>query len=209
MKIFFTNIPLQQQGALLRGVYEAADPPRLFLPEGTRFPILTAVNGYVEPEEEFRLVAVSGNTEAERNNLEYLAAETEELCRNRGFSCPRGVEKAEAPSDPGILSLTSIFQNLIPLISDDDELFACVTFGTKPQSMALLTALRYAYRIRKNVTITCVVYGKVDRDFRTKQETGRQVYDETALIRLDEITRMLADSRVKDPEKIIRSILTP
>lgn len=210
MKKFFTNIPLQLPGQLTSGVYEAVDNQRLSMDAPTRFPILTAVNGYAEPGEEFRVIAITGDTETERHNLDLLREELNALCERRGIKCPKGVETVSAAADQRVASHVSVFEKLITLTEDNDELFACLTYGTKPQSMALLTAIRYAYRLKKNTTVSCIVYGNVDREQRDgkRVETGRQVYDETAMAQLDEITRMLAERGVEDPEKAIQQILS-
>lgn len=210
MKKFFFNIPIQQPGQLTSGVYDAVDNRRLAMEEPTRFPILTAVNGFVEAGEAFRVIAIAGESASEKHNLALFRTELGELCKRRGIQCPNGVETVSAAPDQRVVSHVSTFEALISLVEDDDELFACVTYGTKPQSMALLTAIRYAYRLKKNTSISCIVYGNVDRERRdgVMVETGRQVYDETAMAQLDEITRMLAERGVQEPEIAIKRILS-
>lgn len=210
MKKFFTNISLQQLGDLSAHVYEAVDNRRLAMDVSTRFPILTAVNGYAQPDEPFRLIAIAGNTEAEKHNLGLLREELGALCARRGLVCPNGVEVVDAAADQRVSSHVSVFQKLIGFTADDDELFACLTYGTKPQSMALLTAMRYACRLKSNAMISCLVYGNLDRAKNAAGKlvvVGAQVYDETAMAQMDEITRLLAARGVEDPERAITSIL--
>ena len=77
-------------------------------------------------------------------------------------------------------------------------------------SMALLAAVRYAYRIRRNTSVPCVAYGYVDRSAgRDRKDLWKAfVYDETSLIRLDEMVRLLADSGVENPHAALNAILS-
>ncbi len=72
MKKFITVIPLQVQGQLRRYHYQAVDNSRLQMDGPTSFPILTAVNGYVQPGEEFRLLAIAADSEDGRRNCAVL-----------------------------------------------------------------------------------------------------------------------------------------
>ena len=169
----------------------------------TSFPILAAVQGYVEPGEAFRLVAVMPETEDGRRNLKALKAELAALCEEKGIVCKSGVELVPAPADERVSSHVGTFQRLIDYVDDEDELFACITYGTKPQSMAVLMSVQYAYRMMKNTSLGCVVYGQIDRSEGEKA----YIYDETALVQMDEIVRVLADRGVKNPRAVIDSLL--
>lgn len=209
MKKFITVIPLQVRGQLRQYHYQAVGNERLELGSATSFPILAAVNGYVEPGEAFRVIAVSADTDDARRNQEALRAELEALCQKRGFVCPAQLDIVMAPADERVSSHISVFQDLIDLVEDDDELFACITYGTKPLSQAVLLAVQYAYRVKRNASISCVVYGQIDRS-QSAESTAwtAKIYDETALIQLGEIVRVLADQNVTDPKRVIQSILS-
>lgn len=208
MKKFFTNVPLQLQGQLSRYHYQAVGNEKLEMDSATSFPILTAVNGYVEAGEAIRLIAVAADTEDGRRNCAALEAELNDLCVRKGIRCPLGIEAVPAPADERVASHVETFQKLIDYAEDDDELFACITYGTKPMSMAVLMAVQYAYRLKKNTSISCIVYGQVDRSAgKDPALWSACVYDETALIQLGEITRVLAERGVADPKRVIDSIL--
>ena len=143
MKKFFATVPLQKEEQLKRLVYAAQGNSRLSMDEATSFPISPAINGYVAPGEPFRVAAVVQENEDAKRNYEYLCQELHALCERNGLIYPeRGVERVAGPADQCVSSNVDTFQALIDLVEDDDELFACVTYGTKPTSMALLTAVR-------------------------------------------------------------------
>ena len=209
MKKFFTNIPLQKEGQLQRCQYKTRGNSTLAMEEKTSFPIIQAINGYVAPGEDFRVIAVVQDNEDAERNYDYLQTELQELCARKGLGYPEsGIERVRGPEDQRVASNVATFQSLLEYVDDEDELFACVTFGTKPMSMALLMAVRYAYRLKKNTTVSCVVYGEVDlHGSKNPNDWDCYIYDETALVQLDEVTRMLADRGVKNPEAVISSIL--
>ena len=202
MKKFFTCVPLQPEGKLGSYFYEPVGNELLRMDRETSFPILAAVEGYAVPGEPFRLIAVTAETEDGRRNHARLQQELASLCADRGLVCPQGAEIVAAARDERVLSHVGTFRELIDLVDDGDELFACITFGTKPQSIALRMAVQYAYRVKRNTAISCIVYGEVNRAAGTTR-----IYDETALVQLDEIVRMLADRGVADPGAAIDILL--
>ena len=208
MKKFITVIPLQVQGQLRRYHYQAVDNSRLQMDGPTSFPILTAVNGYVQPGEEFRLLAIAADSEDGRRNCAVLRDELERLCRTKGCPCPQ-IETIPAPADEGVAAQIAAFQRLIACVEDDDELFVCVTYGTKLLSQTVLMAVQYAYQAKKNTSISCVVYGQIDRSGGQEPErwTAR-IYDETALLQLGEIVRVLVQRGTADPRAAVDEILS-
>ena len=204
MKKFFTVIPLQGPGKLIPHQYRAVGNTLLQMDAMTCFPILTALNGYVQPGEEFRLIAVMTDTEDGYRNRDTLRQELDQLCARKGLVCPQ-IETVPVAVDDRFSTHVATFQKLIDLVGDDDELFACMTFGTKPLSTAVQMAVQYAYRVKNNASISCIVYGQIDR---TGGESRASVYDMTALIQMDEIVRVLADRGVANPKETIDRILS-
>ena len=208
MKKFITVIPLQVQGQLRRYHYQAVDNSRLQMDGPTSFPILTAVNGYVQPGEEFRLLAIAADSEDGRRNCAVLRDELERLCRTKGCPCPQ-IETIPAPADEGVAAQIAAFQRLIACVEDDDELFVCVTYGTKLLSQVTLMAVQYAYQAKKNTSISCVVYGQIDRSGGQEPERwAARIYDETALLQLGEIVRVLVQRGTADPRAAVDEILS-
>ena len=97
------------------------------------------------------------------------------------------------------------FQKLLDYVDDDDELFCCITFGTKPLAQTLLLAIQYAYRVKRNASISCILYGHIAR---TADGSAASVYDMTALTQLDEIVHLLAQRGVRDPRAALEGLLS-
>jgi hypothetical protein len=89
------------------------------------------------------------------------------------------------------------------------QLISLCYLGTASFAPIELFAFDYAYRVKRNTSIGCIVYGSIDRSRSSDPaEWAGSVYDETALVQLDEIVRMLADRGVASPREAIRQILS-
>ena len=206
MKKFITVVPLQVSGQLERYHYEAVGNSRLVMEEAVSFPILTAVNGYVEPNEPSKVIAVVTDTESGQANLSVLSEELKALSQRKGIICPT-LETLAIPLSEAVSAHAETFRKLIRYLDDDDELFGCLTFGTKPLSEAVRMAIQYAYRVKKNASISCIVYGEIVRTGADRSQWFGRVHDETALLRLDEIVRLLADQGVDHPDDVLDGLL--
>ena len=207
MKKFITVVPYQVIGQLRSYVYQAVGNSRLQMEDKVSFPILTAVNGYLQPGEPAKVLALTPETEDGQRNLEQLEEQLDGLCARQGLEKPQVVRIPLTEGDQ-VSAHVDAFQALIDQVEDDDELFACETYGTKPLSPAVMMAVQDAYRGKRNTSFTCIVYGGGDRSQGRDPECWvGYVYDETALVQLDEIVRTLADRKVSDPRAVIRRIL--
>ena len=222
MKKFFFNAPLQPKGQLKLTRYQSfagnPKPEKLQLEHDVSFPILAAINGYVSPEEDYRVIAVVQDRIADKEypagedarsnaqrNCDTFVEQLGELCEMKGLRFPKnGVERIAKPANQSIACHIATFQKLLDYIEDDDELFACITYGTKSMPLALLNAIHYGYKLKKNTSISCIVYG--ERDYDSVPAIDK-IYDVTALVQLDEITAMLAEDRIENPKAVMDMIL--
>ena len=202
MKKFFMVTPQQQPGKLL---------PQTYMPQGnslleygeTHFPIIPLINGYADNGETVQVVTVTYDQSNCMHNLEILKQELADLRNNQGIECQ--LESIVVPVDDSVSAVLRVFQELINRTADDDVLHACITFGSKPMPLVLVMALQYAYRIKENASIECVVYGAIDYDAEPPYPS--KIYDVTSLVKLDEIVRLLAERGIKDPEVILSQII--
>lgn len=204
MKVFYCIIPYQMQPNAYR--YEPVGNRALGLEMEISFPILAAIAGYVSPGEEFRIIAAARQTDRGRENWKLFQEQLERLCRGKGLRRPF-IDVVELPMGEGVTQQASTFQKWIAFAREDDEIFACMTYGSKPLTTALMLAIQYGYRIKRNASIACVIYGEVNW---AKDEGGSwtaKVYDMTALVQIDEIVRRLADRKVTDPKGAIEAAL--
>ena len=202
MKKFLMVTPQQQPGKLLPQTYQPQGNSLLEFGE-THFPLVPLVNGYVEDREIIKVITVTYDQSNCMHNLDILKQELDELCNARKIGYE--LDSVVVPADDGVSATLHVFQELINRVADDDILHACITFGSKLMPLVLVMALQYAYRIKENVSIECVVYGAID--FNAASPYPSKIYDVTSLVKLDEIVRLLAERGVEDPETILRHII--
>ena len=201
MKKFIMTSPYQPKGRLEKGIYKAADNQLLAYDIPTSFPILSAVNGYVESGETIEIITIVSDYDNAKYNYELFKEEVSQLSRNKGFNYT--MKAVSSPYDNSINTELELFGKLIDCTSDDDTLFACITYGSKPFPLVQIMALNYAYRIRKNVSIGCIVYGAKDHN-----NGNMEVYDITSLLYIDEAVRLMAEQKIENPTDMIKNLLT-
>ncbi len=215
MKKFFMITPLQPvtwdektgdvvKDMLHSNIYQVTGNSKLVLDQPTRFPLIQVINGYAEAGEEIRVIAITPDTKSAWYHVEQLREELAALKERKGFIC-EDVEAVKVTYAGDVDTQIEIFHKLLPYIEDNDILFGCLTYGNKPMPIAELMAIQYGYRTLSNVSIGCLVYGEVDH---SKAEAPMTIFDITALIELNEIVRVLAERRVREPKSIIDRLVS-
>ena len=125
------------------------------------------------------------------------------LAKEKGFIC-NGVTDVPVDYAGDVGTMIDIFRKLLDHLEDEDILYACFTYGVKPMPIAELMAIMYAYRVKRNVSIECIVYGEKDH---SADPPVQKIFDITALAHLDELVRLLAENRVERPLGVIDAII--
>ena len=200
MKKFIMTSPYQPKGTLEKGNYKAADNQLLVYDMPTSFPIITAINGYVEKGENIEIITIVSEYENAEYNYGLFKKEMAELSSKKGFTY--NLKEVRVPYNNFIDTELELFGKLIECTNDNDNLYACLTYGSKPFPIVQIMALNYAYRIHNNVNIDCVVYGA-----KNHNNGEMEVYDITSLIYIDETVRLMAEQKIEDPLPIIKNLL--
>lgn len=200
MKKFITGISLQPEGQLKKNIYEAVDNHKLQYDKEISFPVLAIMNGYVEKGEEVKLLVIKQKHEYADANYKIFQQEVKVFEEEKGCKCE--IVLVEPEYDDSTTEQLHTFSELIGHIEDEDELYACMTYGSKPMPVMEMMVLNYAYRARKQTMVGCIAYGQ--RDFA---ENKMKIYDMTNLFMVDEIVRKVADMKLEDPLKFIRTVL--
>jgi hypothetical protein len=208
-KTFICVIPFQPKGETpekdgLRPVlYEAKGNSKLAYGK-TRFPIVPVINGYTEKGDKIRVIAILTDGANYKYNYEtYFVPEISELTRRNGYVFSQ-IETISTPDSEDIETQLELFADIIGIIGDNEEIYACITYGTKPTPIVQFIALNYAYKLKKNASIGCVAYGRFTHN-DTNNNNG--IYDQTALFYMDSIVNKLADMKAPHPETAIRAML--
>ena len=201
MKRFLMITPQQPTGNLKKNVYEPVGNSRLTYGE-TSFPIIPTIAAYAEAGETVSLVTLTYDYEHCKNNLIALKNEIDSLSQTSGITVE--VESILVPFDDSTEAALNSFSKLIEHIEESDDLYACLTFGSKPMPLVMMLVLRYATSVIPNTCLECVVYGQIDR---SQTEPKAKIYDVTALVQLDEIINLLAMQKTPEPASVIKRLL--
>lgn len=180
--------------------YEAIENSRLDYPESVSFPVMNMIHGYVEPGDQVVVLVITADYGHCIENFRYIDADAHRICEEIGAECQ--VKRIDIEFNESIENHLGIFEKLIENIHDDDILYACITYGSKPAPILEIMALNYGYRTCRNVLIGCIVYGEMDHDTKKKR-----IYDVTSLFLMDQIVNELGQYQHHDPLGVIRSLL--
>lgn len=192
-KIMKKFICIMPTSVLESHVYEAVGNKQLFNKDTTRFPLTPLLTGYTESNEEIQVIAITATGDA-RSEFNVSLLEREIVNKNRSGKVT--MIAVDFSAADGSLELLT---KLIPLLEDGDHLYVCLHFASTTVQFAIISALQYAYRALRNVSIECVC---------TQGESGKyQNVDITALVQAGELLQTLTERHHKDPAKILRMTL--
>lgn len=224
IKTFFTCMPIQQtsyeldeHGKVLldsngkkriltklgRQKYEAAVNERLDYDE-TRFPVIPAINGYVEKGDMVHVVVIR-NTNNNSSNIifeEFFKEELENVLEKKEIGADSyKITEIEMATDIDVVGNHRVFEQMVAAVGDNEDVHACITYGTKPSSWTLMTAINTIYSIRKGTEIECIVYGYIDWE-----KKKADIVDITSLFYEGRLLTSMALMGSEDPLKQIQTI---
>lgn len=210
MKKFFTSVPFQS--TLTPCIYKPVGNTPLSYEKSHSLPILNVINNCTEKGEEIEVVFLVGDNENIKRNLEYVKKSLDELLDERQLKCK--IKYIDYPDSDDISVMLELYGRLIRLCEDNDEIYSCITFGTKPVPLVQMMAMRYAYHAKKNVFIGMIVYGKAhgkmkEIDGIRKYVTDKaEIYDMTSMFYMDELSEKFCRMGIQNPEEKIAAMIS-
>lgn len=202
MKKFICTIPLQHSNRSLdRVLYSAMDNQRLNYQEKISFPIISVINGYVKEGEEIQLLVLKQAAEGTDVNYETFEQQVSFLCQNKHISY--SIKTIDIVFDETSGTHLKTFMSLIENIEEKDDLYACITYGTKPIPIVEMMALNYAKRNVRQVRVGCIVYGQ-----KSWRDNTHVIYDITSLFAMDEVVHEIASRNIPEPLEYIKAIMS-
>ena len=181
MKKIICTIPLQiSDRALEKVVYDVLDNKKLEYKGAVSFPIISVINGYVEKGEKIEILVLQQAAEGTDSNYIDFQKQVSRLCNRKNIKCMYKVIDIVFDESSGTHLKT--FLALIENIEEKDDLYACMTYGTKPIPIVEMMALNYAYRNLRQVHVGCIVYGQ-----KSWKKNTHVIYDITSLFVMDEV----------------------
>ena len=166
----------------------------------THFPIIPVICAYAERGEEIQIILLKSTYETTDYNYELFGHEIEEIKKNLGIKAEIKEIITEYKED--LNTQLKLFSDIITCLNNEDELYVCITYGTKPTPIVQMMAVNYAYRVLNDVKVECIVYGQANH----VKHIGT-IFDVTALFFMDEAVNNLARMNLENPTEIIKGIL--
>jgi len=218
-KVFISAIPFLGKKTLKDGTerdqleavkYRQVGNSRLAYECETRFPIVPVINGYAEDGDTIRVLAIltdgekSNARNTQHNYRTYFLPEIDSIASAKKLLFS-GVEEIHTQDNEGIDTQLKLFSDIADRINPGEDLYACISYGTKPMPIVLTMALNYAYKLKKDVTVGCTVYGRFPHI--DEEPKASYIYDTTSLFYMDSIVTRLAEMKASDPITAIKLML--
>ena len=206
MKKFFTSVPFQEPGKLDKVIYRPVGTAKLVYEKAHSLPILNVINNFTKKGEDIEVVFIVGENKNIMCNLELVKESLDELVKERELKC--SIEYVYYRDSDDITVMLELYGKLICHCSDNDEIFSCITYGTKPVPIVQMMAMRYACRLRKNVYIGMIVYGKGHGNRKNESsEKIYDIYDMTPLFYIDDLSEKFSRMGIEDPENALTALI--
>ena len=183
-------------------------------PVSKNLTVIPVINGYAECGDRIRIIAILTDGDNFKYNYDtYFETEINAILKEKGLVCDK-IETIPTADSEDIDTQLKLFVDIIEKIGENEEIYACITYGTKPTPIVESMAISYAYKIKKNVSVGCIVYGRyinenprMTNEENAKNKENNGIYDTTALFYMDSIVNKLAENKAPNPEKAIRAML--
>ncbi len=199
MKNFICTIPYQDPKKTLysnpcnNNVLEYSEP--------ARFPIHILIHNTVKSGEKIRITMIYPDYENCHNNYKLFIEELDKIKNDIGFEYE--IDKISTPYSENIEDHLDLFGKLLDSIHDDDEIYADISYGSKPVPIIIFMVLTYAYKFRDGF-IENIIYSLVNFNKQNEFYLGA-LYDVTALFYMNSTINTMDET--SNPEKFIKAML--
>ncbi|MDE6789873.1 MAG: TM1812 family CRISPR-associated protein [Ruminococcus sp.] len=204
MKRFISTIPIQPEGSLHKTNYLLMEDNALLKTDRTtRFPILIPLENSVSEGEKIIVTVILIDRPNVPRNYELFKEELKELSQLKKFTYE--IVEVRTPDSEIAKNHLDLFKNISTLFANnrDEELYACITYGTKPMPMLLMMALTFAYKLCDSFTIESIVYGGFEHSLNQSF-----IYDVSSMFYLNSAVNNMANLDIEDPLKIIDGFIS-
>lgn len=208
MKKFIFTIPRQNPQNLTSDIYKSADSKKLENNISTCFPILPVISSYCDNNEEIQIIAlVATEKDNEKvhycnceSNLKKFEDELESICCTKQIKSKISI--INVAFNETLETHLNTYYEIIEAIDDGDTIFADITYGSKPLPIVEMIAISFCTKNKDNVMLECMCYGEMDHETKEKR-----LFDVTSLFYLDEISSLLSQSKISNPQKLIKGLI--
>jgi len=203
MKIVIITAPMKNPGSI-KPVQYPADGNKSIEYEGeVRCPINGILAKTLKKGDEVKIIYImetSENSNCEQNKTTFFN-ELKDITKDIGIdiSAP---DKVNIPFKPTKETYNTLITELTEKIKDNAELYIDITYGSKPEILSLLCALRFVEEFR-NAIVQYIVYGKAEFNNEGTIENPK-LYDITSLYYLFKLMGTMGATDVDTATKTLK-----
>lgn len=202
-KVFITVVAEQRTFNAYHYISNSNDSIRY---EGkTEYPIFNVIANNVADQAEVEIIAIKFEGVLFDKNYQVLKRNIAEFEASHKIkikltTIERGIKETEVEH-------VELFKVLLEKISDNCDIFADITYGTKPTPIIIFAALNYSDKLKKNVEIKNIVYGKIVWGDKEKNENDAAfIYDVKKLFYMNSIVDNIASAGEDNAEEAVNML---
>ena len=199
-RTYVTTISLQGKGGLEKGIYQP-DGFQLSKNIETSFPIIPIIGNTIGNVEDVKIIVLRTENEDVKDNYEAFLTELEELGISKENVTKISVEENQNKT-VGLTMLVRILEE----IPEDSLVYADITFGTKPMSAIILSAMNCIENL-KDTEVEGIFYGELPRENGKSNWDKAKLYDLTAYKYLTDVIEQLKGFEVSEPIAALKTLL--
>lgn len=209
-KVFLCQVPMQKPES---AYYEAVDNRNLSFDEAFAYPLLLLLKAYAGSDDEVRIVLTHNGSDNDLEQIENLREEIVDLQSTLKF-------KGDLHSNSDFIALCvdyrhgiryqmDLFLAILPAIKGAEEIYADISFGTKPTPIIVAKLLDYVRKTRAT-KLGHITYANIDFSAQVLEDGTRRgyIYDVTPLYALSAQIDLIALTRMKDPDSYLEKLLS-
>ncbi|MBE6838570.1 MAG: hypothetical protein E7507_03365 [Ruminococcus sp.] len=200
MKKYITVIPMQPKENLHRTKYESYGNELLSSEIETRFPAVIMIANSAVSGETVEVVVTMTEHENVPQNYDEFIAELDMVSKEKGFEykiTKLVTTLAETPEKQ-----YALLGDIVEKFSEEDEIYADITYGAKPTPVVIMMALSYAYEYLKNTDVKAMIYGSYNH---ATGKTG--LYDVSALFYMNSLMHKVPGKDFENPLEVMKKII--
>ena len=203
MKVVVITVPMMQPEKVAAIIYPVDGNRAIEYGKPIRCPVNGILARTMKKGEEVKIIyimTVGENSSCEQNKKAFI----EEL---EGINVEIGAILSYDTVEMEFLATKRTYNKLITdltdKIPDDAELYADITYGSKPEILSLFCALRFVEEFRDAV-VQYFVYGKVEYNKATDKKENQMIFDITSLYYLFKLIGSMGATDVETASKTLK-----
>ena len=207
MKVVVITVPMRQPHTVAAMIYPVDGNKAIEYGKPVRSPINGILAKTMKKGEEVKVIYImtTGENSSCDQNKEIFIEELEGI--NVEIGAVLSYDTVEMEFLATKRTYNKLITDLAEKIPDDAELYADITYGSKPEILSLFCALRFVEEFRDAV-VQYFVYGKVEYNKKTDRKENPMIFDITSLYYLFKLIGSMGTTDAGTASKMLKDFFS-